>query len=110
MIVTTMQTKILKVIAQGEPMYVQSKKSENGQLAKCYIRLKEMGGDYEDEYLCAMYGNLALCKFTPGKLVVAALRFQTHESNGAPPKEGSARQRCLLLRAPSVVPSSGEEG
>ena len=30
-----------------------------------------------------MYGNLALCKFTPGKLVVAALRFQTHESNGA---------------------------
>ena len=53
-----MQTKILKVIAQGEPMYVQSKKSENG-------------------------GNLALCKFTPGKLVVAALRFQTHESNGA---------------------------
>ena len=42
-----MQTKILKVIAQGEPMYVQSKKSENGQLAKCYIRLKEMGGDYE---------------------------------------------------------------
>jgi hypothetical protein len=42
-----------------------------------------MGGDYEDEYLCAMYGNLALCKFTPGKLVVAALRFQTHESNGA---------------------------
>ena len=80
---TTMVTKILKVIAQGEPMYVQSKKSENGQLAKCYIRLKEMGGDYEDEYLCAMYGNLALCKFTPGKLVVAALRFQTHESNGA---------------------------
>ena len=73
-----MQTKILKVIAQGEPMYVQSKKSENGQLAKCYIRLKEMGGDYD-----AMYGNLALCKFTPGKLVVAALRFQTHESNGA---------------------------
>ena len=69
-------------MAQGEPMYVQSKKSENGQLAKCYIRLKELGGDYEDEYLCAMYGNLALCKFIPGKLVMAALRFQTHESNG----------------------------
>jgi len=78
-----MQTKILKVIAQGEPMYVQSKKSENGQLAKCYIRLKELGGDYADEYLCAMYGNLALCRFAPEKLVAAALRFQTHESNGA---------------------------
>ena len=78
-----MTTKILKVVAQTEPVYVPSKKSDSGQVAKCYIRLKELGGDYEDEYLCAMFGNLALCKFTPGKLVVAALRFQTHESNGA---------------------------
>ena len=78
-----MTTKILKVVAQTEPVYVPSKKSDSGQGAKCYIRLKELGGDYEDEYICAMFGNLALCKFTPGKLVVAALRFQTHESNGA---------------------------
>jgi hypothetical protein len=78
-----MQTKILKVIAQGEPMYVQSKKSENGQLAKCYIRLKELGGDYEDEYICAMFGTLATCRFDVGKTVAASLRFQTHEANGA---------------------------
>ena len=77
-----MQTKICKVIAQTEPVYVQSKKSENGQLAKCYIRLRELGGDYEDEYLCALLGNIALCKFTEGKTVAASLRFQTHESNG----------------------------
>lgn len=78
-----MVTKILKVVAQGEPVYVPSKKQENGQLAKCMIRLKELGGDYEDEYICVMFGNLALCKFAEGKIVVASLRFQTHESNGS---------------------------
>ena len=78
-----MQTKICKVIAQTELVYVQSKKSENGQLAKCYIRLRELGGDYEDEYQCALLGNIALCKFAAGKTVVATLRFATHEANGA---------------------------
>ena len=78
-----MQTKICKVIAQTEAVYVQSKKSENGQLAKSYIRLRELGGDYEDEYQCAILGNLALCRFQPGKTVVASLRFSTHENNGA---------------------------
>lgn len=77
-----MQTKILKVIAQTEPTYVQSKKSENGQLAKCYIRLRELGGEYEDEYQCVLLGNIALCRFETGKTVAAALRFQTHEANG----------------------------
>ena len=78
-----MKTIIAKVIAQTEPVYVQSKKSENGQLAKSYIRLRELGGDYEDEYNCTMFGNLAECKFAVGKTVVASLRFQTHESNGS---------------------------
>ena len=78
-----MKTIIAKVIARTEPVYVQSKKSENGQLAKSYIRLRELGGDYEDEYNCTMFGNLAECKFAVGKTVVASLRFQTHESNGA---------------------------
>lgn len=78
-----MQTKICKVIAQTEPVYVQSKKSENSQLAKCYIRLRELGGDYEDEYQVALLGNIALCKFVTGKTVVATLRFSTHEANGA---------------------------
>ena len=78
-----MQTKICKVIAQTEPVYVQSKKTESGQLAKCYIRLRELGGDYEDEYQCAILGNLALCRFQPGKTVAASLHFSTHENNGA---------------------------
>ncbi|MCR5157564.1 MAG: hypothetical protein K6D37_00395 [Prevotella sp.] len=77
-----MQTKICKVIAQTEAVYVQSKKSENGQLAKCYIRLRELGGDYEDEYNCALLGNQALCKYAAGQVVAASLRFATHEANG----------------------------
>ena len=78
-----MVTKILKVVGQTEPVYVPSKRTENGQLAKSTITLKELGGDYEDEYICAMFGNLALCKFAVGDMVIASLRFQTHESNGA---------------------------
>ena len=77
-----MQTKICKVIAQTEPVFVASKKSESGQTAKCYIRLRELGGDYEDKYMCAMFGNLAQTKFPIGKTVSAALRFATHENNG----------------------------
>lgn len=78
-----MTTKILKVVAQTEPVYVPSKKQESGKIAKCMIRLKELGGEYEDEYVCAMFGNLALCKVQKDQLVVASMRFQSHESNGA---------------------------
>ena len=78
-----MRNIICKVVAQTEPVYVPSKKQDTGQLAKSMIKLKELGGDYEDEYVCAMFGNLALCKFAPGKTVIASLRFQTHESNGS---------------------------
>ncbi len=77
-----METKILKVVAQGEPTTVPSKKSENGQLAKCMIRLQALGGQYADKFNCTMFGNLALCKYQPGALVAVKLDFQTHESNG----------------------------
>ena len=70
------------MIAQTEAVYVQSKKSENGQTAKCFIRLRELGGNYEDEYQCTVLGDLALKKFTPGTIVAAGLRYSTHENNG----------------------------
>ena len=78
-----MDIKVLKVVAQSEPVMVPSKREESGQLAKCMIKLKELGGDYEGEYSCAMFGNVAQCKFEPGTLVLAALRFTTHEVQGA---------------------------
>ena len=78
-----METKILKVVQQGEAFAVQSQKAESGQTMKCNIVLQEMGGKYENQYAASMLGNVAQCRVTPGDLVVAALRFSTREYNGA---------------------------
>ena len=79
-----MQTNIYYVVSQGDVSYIPSTKQEGGQLAKCVIRLKEFGGSkFGNEYACTMFGNLAQCKFFEGDLVVASLRFQVHEVNGA---------------------------
>ena len=92
-----METKILRVVRQGEAFSVQSKNSEQGTVQKCNIVLKEMGGSrFENEYVCAMLGNLAACRFYvcamlgnlaacrfyEGDIVVATLRFSTHEYQG----------------------------
>ena len=75
-----METKILKVVRQGEAVSVQSQKAESGQIQKCNIVLREMGGSkFENEFVCAMLGNLAACRFYEGDLVLATLRFSTHE-------------------------------
>lgn len=78
-----METKILKVVQQGEAFAVQSQKAESGQTMKCNIVLQEMGGKYENQYAASMLGNVAGCRFSPGDLVVVALRFSTREYNGA---------------------------
>ena len=75
-------TKILRVVRQGEAFSVQSAKAEGGQIQKCNIVLKEVGGKFENEYVCAMLGNLAACRFNEGDLVVATMRFSTHEYQG----------------------------
>ena len=78
-----MEAKILKVVRQGEAFSVQSQKSESGQIQKCNIVLRELGGSkYENEYVCTMLGNLAACKFYEGDVVIATLRFSTHEYQG----------------------------
>ena len=78
-----METKILKVVRQGEAFSVQSAKAETGQVQKCNIVLRELGGSkFENEYVCAMLGNLAACRFYEGDLVVATMRFSTHEYQG----------------------------
>ena len=75
-----MDAKILKVVRQGEAFSVQSSKSDNGTIQKCNIVLREMGGGkFENEYVCAMLGNLAACRFNEGDVVAATLRFSTHE-------------------------------
>lgn len=78
-----METKILKVVRQGEAFSVQSSKQESGQIQKCSIVLRELGGGkYENEYACTMLGNLAGCRFYEGDVVVATMRFSTHEYQG----------------------------
>ncbi len=77
-----METRILKVVRQGEAFMVDSQKAEGGKLAKCNILLQEMGGKYENQYAATMLGNMAQLKFYPGDLVLATLRFQTREYNG----------------------------
>ncbi len=78
-----METKILKVVRQGEAFSVQSQKSETGHVQKCNIVLREQGGGkFENEFVCAMLGNLAACRFYEGDLVAATLRFSTHEYQG----------------------------
>ncbi|MBP3833123.1 MAG: hypothetical protein ILA03_04090 [Bacteroidaceae bacterium] len=88
-----METRILKVVAQTEVTKVQTK---NGELAKCFIRLKELGNDYSDEYQCALLGEAANKKFTPGQLVAISLRFSTHENSGVHYQDIMANKIALL--------------
>lgn len=79
----SMESKILKVVRQGEAFSVQSQKSESGQIQKCNIVLRELGGSkFENEYVCSMLGSLAGCRFYEGDVVAATLRFSTHEYQG----------------------------
>ena len=77
-----METRVLRVVRQGEAFSVQSSKAETGQVMKCYIVLRELGSKFENEYVCSMLGNLAECRFKEGDVVLATLRFSTHEYQG----------------------------
>ena len=73
---------LFRVIHQGEPQQVASQKAEGGQVSKCQIVLQELGGKYENMYVCTLFGSSALCKWYTGELVFASLRFQAREYNG----------------------------
>ena len=76
-----MEAKPFRVVRQGEAYSVQSKNNETGSIQKCNIVLRELGdtSKFGNEYVCAMLGNLAACRFYEGDLVLATLRFSTHE-------------------------------
>lgn len=81
---------ICRVVSQTEPSTVTTKNGE--QLAKNFIRLKEVGDDFTDEFTCAVLGNLATVKFQKGDMVVAVLRFRIFESNGNTYQDVSATE------------------
>ena len=97
-----METKILKVVRQGETFSVQSAKAESGTIKKCNIVLRELGSKFENEYVCAMLGNLAACRFYEGDIVIATLRFSTHEYQGQTFQEILATDINRLSPRPSL--------
>ena len=78
-----MTERILRVVQQGEAFAVQSQREESGQTMKRNIVLQEMGGKYENQYVAAMFGQLAALNFYQGDVVCVTLRFTTREYNGA---------------------------
>lgn len=69
-----------KVVAQQEPFTVT--KQDGTTINKCQIVLQEIGGKYEDSYVCTLLGNNALSKFYKNDLVYAVLRFLHSEYQG----------------------------
>ena len=76
-----MSTIICRVVHQGEPVQVLSRHSDR-QIWKCPITLREVGGMVADEFAATMMGNDAQCRYRDMDLVVATLRFTTHEYEG----------------------------
>lgn len=77
-----METKIMRVVQQGDVLTVQSPKSEGGILKKRNIILQEFGGKFENTYAAVMLGTTAELSFDNHELVVASLRFTVREYNG----------------------------
>ena len=73
---------LFKVQAQSVTFFVPSQKAEGGQLPKCNIVLKELGGKFENSYVATILGDQARIRFEKDELVIAALRFSTREYNG----------------------------
>ena len=69
-------------MAQSDTFAVPSQKAEGGQISKCNIVLRELGGKYENSYVATMLGEQANMRFAKDELVAAALRFSTREYNG----------------------------
>jgi hypothetical protein len=71
---------ICRVVSQTEAPSITTKNGE--QKAKCFLRLKALGNEYADEFICNVLGNLAQVKFDEGELVVVKLSFSVYQGNG----------------------------
>ena len=78
-----MKTNVFRVVSQGDVSYIPSTKQEGGQLAKCEIRLKMLGGSkFGDEFIATLFGNLAQCRFYEGDVVAASFIYFVREVDG----------------------------
>lgn len=74
-----MNPNLYRVVQQGETYAVQSQKTEGVTIPKCNIIIQKLGGQNADRFVGSMLGNLAQCRFYPGDVVAATLRFTTHQ-------------------------------
>lgn len=89
-------THIFKVVAQQEPFTVT--KQDGSTLQKCQLVLQELGSKYADSYVCTLLSNAALCKYYPGDIVIATLRFQHSEYQGKWYNEITVQEIVSLTR------------
>ena len=74
--------KFFRIVAQSEVIAVPSQKAEGGQVNKCNIVLKELGGKYENSYVATILGEQARTRIELNDLVAASLKFSTRKYNG----------------------------
>ena len=71
--------KIFKVVAWSQPQEIQT---QNGSMKKATVQLQEIGGQYQDKFICSAFGEQATKQLPVGTPVAAKLRFFTHEHEG----------------------------
>lgn len=71
--------KIFKVVAWSQPQEIQT---QNGSMKKATVQLQEIGGQYQDKFVCSAFGEQATKQLPVGTPVAAKLRFSTHDHEG----------------------------
>lgn len=66
---------IFKVLSQSEEVTITRQDGTTAQ--KSVIVLQELGGQYAPTFAASLIGNQV--RFSSGDIVIAALRFNTHE-------------------------------
>lgn len=74
-----MTSIIARVVSQTDTFDVNTK---DGLKPKCYIHLKEVNGEYADNFYCSMLGPMATIKFAKDDIVHVSLRIYTYEIDG----------------------------
>lgn len=73
-----MHTQFFKVLSQTEAVTIT--RQDGTMTQKSTVVLQEFGGKYENTYAAVLLGNQVT--FAPGDIVIASLRFTTHDYNG----------------------------
>ena len=73
---------IFKVVSCSDVFTLQKNTENGGHFKKRTLVLQELGGQYEDKFVCSCLGNTAETIFYSDDLVYAALRFSTSNFEG----------------------------